>query len=419
MNQRYRRPAIAATAALMISLTACSTKGATTTSNSGDGTKAGPGVTASTITLGVLTDLSGPAAPLGKSALQAQQLYLDQVNQAGGVCDRQVKLVVRDHAYDVQKAVAAYSEIQPQIAAMGQLLGSAQTSALLDTIEKDELLTLIGGNSASVLGHEHAQLIGATYGIEMVNGMDFLVKTAKLTSGNKVGMVYQDGEYGGNALAGARFAAKKAGITLVEQTIKPTDTDMTAQVTALKAAGVKAIAFSGTPTQTASLVGVAAATGLKVPVLASSPAFVPQLLGTPAKPALEKMLFLSTGQPALSSENPAVQKLVSDYQKKYPKDQLNQAIEVGAINGKLITDTLKAACEAKDLSRSGISTALRTLKEFDNGLGAVQDYSDSKKAPARKTFILQPASGVPGGLKTVQDATESPALNEYLSTNNG
>lgn len=419
MNRHRRNAAFALLIALLIPLPACSAKGATDTRDAKDGIKTGPGVTDTTITLGELTDLSGPTVAMGKSSLQAQQLYLDGVNAAGGVCGRQVKLLTRDHGYDVQKAVGAYTEIQPQIAAMAQLLGSGQTAALLDTIEKDKLLTFVGGNSASLLGHPHVQLVGTTYGIESVNGTDFLVKAAKLAPGDKVGIVYQDGDFGGNSLKGARFAAKKAGLQLVEQTIKPTDTDMTAQVTALTAARVKAVVFAGTPAQTASLVGVAAATGLRIPVLANSPAFVPQLLGTPAKPALEKLLYLSSAQPALNSDNPGVVKLVADYQRKYPGQPLNQAVELGAANAKLVVDTLKAACEAKDLSRDGITAALRTLKQFDNGLGSVQDYSDPAKAPSRKTYILQPAEGVPGGLKTVQDAVEAPALAEYLTSEKG
>ncbi|GAA5020201.1 hypothetical protein GCM10025734_74210 [Kitasatospora paranensis] len=235
------------------------------------------------------------------------------------------------------------------------------------------------------------QLVGTTYGIEMVNGIDFLVRTAKLAPGDKVGIVHQDGDFGANSLAGARFATQKAGLQLVEQTVKPTDKDMTPQVTALAAAGVKAVLFAGTPGQTASLVGVAAATGLKVPVLANSPAFVPELLATPVKPALEKMLYISAAQPALNSPIPGVAQLVADYQQKYPNQPLNGAAELGAVNAKLLTDTLKAACQAKDLSREGITTALRTLKQFDNGLGSTQDYSDpAKPPPARPTSCSPP-----------------------------
>ncbi len=85
----------------------------------------------------------------------------------------------------------------------------------------------------------------AAYDIDMVNGVDFLVRTAKLQPGDKIGHVYFEGEYGENALAGATYAARQHKLSIVEQKIKPTDQDLTAQVTALKQAGVKATRYAG------------------------------------------------------------------------------------------------------------------------------------------------------------------------------
>ncbi|WP_338692787.1 ABC transporter substrate-binding protein [Streptomyces sp. Q6] len=415
MNRTHLGTAAVAVS-LVLTLAGCSGKtGSSADGTNAGGVKTGPGVTADAIRVGIITDLTGPAAPLGKPSLQATQLYVDQVNAAGGVCGRKLKLVVRDHGFDVQKAVAAYAEVQPQVAALGSLLGSAQTAALLDSIERDGLVTMVGGNAASSLGHQHIQVMSTTYDLDMINGVDWLVRTQGLKSGDEIGLVHQPGEYGENAAEGVRFAAKKAGLDLVVRTVKPTETDMTAQVTALGAAKVKAIVFAGTPGQTASLVGVAAATGLKVPVLAHAAAYVPQLLATPAKPALEKMLYVTGGVPALSSDLPGVKKLVKDYRAKYPKEELNVGVQVGTTNGAVLVEALKAACEAKDLSRAGITAGLRTLKRFDKGMGSVLDFSDPAKSPSRKSYVLRPAAGVPGGLKTVQDATEVPAVAEYLA----
>lgn len=420
MNRRHLiRAAVVATSAALV-LTGCSTKaGDSAGSSDKSGIKTGPGITDSAIKVGALTDISGPFAPLGKSALQAQQLYVKQVNAAGGVCGRQIELLVRDHGFDVQKAVAAYAEMEPQIAAFGELVGSAQTAALLDSIKKDKLQAIAIGASSTVLGHPQLRLMASTYDIDMANGVGFLVTAAKLRKGDKVGHVYIDGEYGGSAAEGVRFAALKAGITLVSQTVKPTDKDLTAQVTALRAAGVKAIVFSGVPAQTASLVGVAAATGLKVPVLASGPAYMPQLLATPAKPALEKMLYVASPWPAPGGSDPLTKKLVDDYTKAYPKDPINQGAQAGNAAGSVLVGTLKAACEAKDLSREGIGKALRSLTAYSEGFHEPQNFSDPAKASSTKTYIVQPAAGVPGGLKQVQGPIEHPALAEYLATPRG
>lgn len=416
MNRKHLGITAAVTASLVLTLTGCSSKAESpSTDASSGGIKTGPGVTDTAIRVGIITDLTGAAAPLGKPSMQAARMYVDEVNSEGGVCGRKIELLVRDHGFDVQKAVAAYAEVQPEVAALGSLLGSAQTAALLDSIESDGVVTMVGGNSASSLGHDHVQVMNTTYDLDMINGFDWLVKAKGLKAGDKVGLVHQPGEYGENAAEGVRFAAKKAGVELVVQTVKPTDTDMTAQVTALGAQKVKAIAFAGTPGQTASLVGVAAAGGLQVPVLAHAAAYVPQLLDTPAKPALLKMLYVTGGVPALSSELPGVKKLVADYRAKYPKEQLNVGIQVGGTNGAVLVEALRAACASKDLSREGITAGLRTLKNFDKGMGSVLDFSDPAKSPNRKSYVLQPADSVPGGLQNVQDATEVPAIAEYLA----
>jgi ABC-type branched-subunit amino acid transport system substrate-binding protein len=64
----------------------------------------GPGVTADTITLGVLTDQSGPFAGASLGIAQGRQLFWDARNADGGVCGRTVEFDVKDHAYNAQNA---------------------------------------------------------------------------------------------------------------------------------------------------------------------------------------------------------------------------------------------------------------------------------------------------------------------------
>src|SRR5450756_3058750 len=96
-----RRSAVAGLAALAVAAaaTGCSTKAKNDTGSgsSSGGTaagsvKTGRGVTADTITIAELTDLTGIFAALGKNITQANQLYWDQKNAAGGVCGRKVNL---------------------------------------------------------------------------------------------------------------------------------------------------------------------------------------------------------------------------------------------------------------------------------------------------------------------------------------
>ncbi|MCK2215812.1 ABC transporter substrate-binding protein [Actinomadura sp. ATCC 31491] len=380
----------------------------------GDGVKTGPGVTADTITLSLLTDLTGPYASLGKSLTQAQQLYFDQANQAGGICGRKIETVVRDHGYDAQKAMAAYAEVAPKTAAIPQFIGSPMVTALKDKITTDKILTIPMAWATGLLGSEAIQVTGTTYDVDMINGLDFLMKEKGLKSGDKIGHLYFEGDYGESALAGSKYAAGKLGLTVVEQKIKATDQDMTAQVAAFKKAGVKAVLVSVGPRQAASLVGVALAGGMDVPFMGSNSAYSPQLLQTPAAPALLKDFYYVTAGAPISAPLPAYQKLITDYQAKYAGQPLDSGVAAGWTAAVIVGDALRKACENKDLSRAGIIAAHRSQKAWEAGLGGTpMDFSVYDRPASRSSYIVKPDKQAVGGAVIVKEAAVSELAEGY------
>ncbi|GHD25760.1 ABC transporter substrate-binding protein [Streptomyces galbus] len=420
MNVTHRTPGLAlasALTALLLAATGCSSKAdGSGTSDGADGVKGGPGVSAKTVRLGALTDLTGPYATLGKSIVQAQQMWADQTNADGGICGRKVEIVVKDHGYDVQKAVTAYADIAPDVVALPQVIGSPVVAALLDDVERDHLLTFPQAWAASLLGHSSVQVLGTTYDVDMIAAVDFLTRTKGLKKGDSIGHVYFEGDYGSNALEGSTWAARKAGLKVVGQKIKATDTDLSAQVSALRAAGVKAVLISAGPAQTASLVGVAASKGLKVPVVSSAPGFAPQLMKTPAAPALAGLLNVVSAAPAVSSDLPGVRRMVAAYQKKYPGALVDSGVLSGYNAAELLGADLKKACAAGSLAREDVVKAHRSQKNADTGLGTPQDFSDVDRPASLKTYVLKPDAGAVGGLVEAELAHEVPGAQEYLAS---
>jgi ABC-type branched-subunit amino acid transport system substrate-binding protein len=417
MGKIGSRAGVAALALLAVAAASCAsgkaTGGGGTTATGGDGVKTGPGVTATTITVGVLTDLTGPYASLGKSLTQAQQLYFDQVNTAGGACGRKYEVVVRDHGYDTQKAVAAYTEIAPKSAAIPQFIGSPMVTALKQRIDRDQLLTIPMAWATSLLGSRAIQVTGTTYDLDMINGVDFLTKEKGIKSGDKIGHLYFEGDYGESALNGSKYAAGKLGLQIVEQKIKATDQDMSAQVAAFKAAGVKAVLVSVGPKQAASLVGVALAGGMDVPFVGSNSAYAPQLLATPAAPALLKDFYVMTAGAPISAELPAMKKLAADYQAKYPGQTLDNAIPTGWAAALIVDDAIKKACAAKDLSHAGILAAHRSQSSFEGGLGTPMDFTSVDKPSSRASYVLKPDKAALGGSVILKEAAVSDLAKDY------
>jgi ABC-type branched-subunit amino acid transport system substrate-binding protein len=403
---------------LLVVLAGCGSKGESNKSSSGGGgsgaVKLGPGVTAKTITLGVLTDLSGVFAPLGKPTMQANQLFWKEKNAQGGVCGRQVKLVVKDHGYDPQKAVVQYRELSSQVAGLNQLLGSPITAALLPSLKNDQMVSLLAAWPSSLLPNDNIIITGTTYDVEMINGLDYLLQQGKLKKGDKIGHIYFEGEYGENGLKGSKYFAQKNGMTIVEQKIKATDEDMTGQVAALKRAGVKAIAFTTAPTQLASVAGIAASQGLNVPLVGNNPTYDPALLKTPAAKALEANAYIVSSIAPYNLDKPAVQKVASDYSEAYPKDVPKGSAPFGYVQSQLMFNILNQACKNKDLSRPGLVKAAHQLKGIDTGglTAAPLDYTTVGQPSERAVYIAQPAS-VPGGLNALPQTFESDTAKSY------
>ncbi|WP_320784274.1 ABC transporter substrate-binding protein [Streptomyces sp. CRN 30] len=409
------RAAAGALAALLV-LSGCSAKAGD--GGAGEratgGVRTGKGISGGTIELGLLTDMTGVYATLGKSVTQSQQLYFEQLNADGGVCGHKISLTVRDHGYDPQRAVAAYTELEPEVLGFPQFLGSPFVAAVEQRVEdRDKALVLPQAWAHSLLGSPYIRVIGSTYDVETINAIDFLMKEEGIAAGDKVGHVYFEGDYGESAVEGSRHMAREAGLTLVEQKIKPTDNDMTAQVAALKKAGVKAVVISAGPRQAASLVGVAAAGGFDVPVIGNNSAFSPQLLATQAGPALMRNYYVASPSLPIGADTDRAKQLVADYKAAYPEDSLDNGVVAGWTAAGVFTEALKEACAAKDLTREGVGEALLSLDAFDNGFGVRQDFSDPEVPTSRESVVLKPDKAVTGGMRVVREPTASEAARAY------
>jgi ABC-type branched-subunit amino acid transport system substrate-binding protein len=416
----FRRGALAAfSGALAVAMlvTGCATtKPADSPSSSGGTLQTGPGVTATSITLGVLTDRTGPFAGAGAGIELGRKLFWDAQNAQGGVCKRKVEFTVKDHAYKTDQAVTAYTQIKENVLALDELLGSPEIAALSDTIKEDKMPTLAVSWSSSLLSNPYVILSGTTYDVEMINGLQWLMENKGLAKGSKVGHIYLEGDYGGNALAGSKAAAKEYGLTIVDTKVKATDTDLTAQVTALKNQGVKFVLLTGSSAQTASAVSVAEANGFDMTFLGSNPTFSPALLAGPAKAALEKRFFAVTSVAPYASTAAGPTKLRTELTSKFP-DQAKSGsafVVYGYGQGMIMYKILEAACKAGALTRAGVLKAFQSLTTVEtDGLIAKLDYSKPGQIPARQVYVVKPDATVPGGLSQVQDLFAAPLATSF------
>ncbi|MBU1741195.1 MAG: ABC transporter substrate-binding protein, partial [Proteobacteria bacterium] len=65
------------------------------------------GVTRDQIVIGSVQDLSGPLAGWSTPWKLGMEMRIQEINKAGGIYGRKLKLVVQDHGYDPKRAIMA------------------------------------------------------------------------------------------------------------------------------------------------------------------------------------------------------------------------------------------------------------------------------------------------------------------------
>jgi ABC-type branched-subunit amino acid transport system substrate-binding protein len=402
-----------AVAAIAFVAGACSAT-AVAASPAGAEVETGPGVSDDTIRLGVLTDQSGPFAGASLGIAQGRQLFWDSRNEAGGVCGRTVEFDVKDHAYNAQNATSLYAAMEPDVLAFDELLGSPMIAALVPTIAEDAVLTMAVSFSSTLLDNPYVVVTGATYDIEMINALQWLVDEGRVAAGETVGHIYLEGDYGENALAGARFAAEQLGVTISEQKVQPTDTDLTAQVTALDEAGAKVVLLTTTPPQAASAVSIAQANGLDLSFVGSNPSFSPALLESPAAAALQDSYVMVSSIAPYASDAPGPSTVRDAYSASFADQTPTHFVLYGYAQGEVMAQILEAACASGALTREGLLAAFQSLSDVDTaGLVAPLDFSTPGEPPAREVYVLAPDAALDGGLTVVEDLFTSSLAADY------
>src|SRR3954452_19406177 len=122
---------VAGASALALMLAGC---GGRSGSSGGSGGGSSPGITDTTLTLGITTPLSGATAGPGTCTVAGIKAYFGAKNAAGGVKfgdgkTRTVEIQALDYTYDPQKAKANYDQLKGDVFAMTAGLGTPTNRA--------------------------------------------------------------------------------------------------------------------------------------------------------------------------------------------------------------------------------------------------------------------------------------------------
>ncbi len=413
----YQLLAICAAGAAVLAVAACGTSTSSSSASSAAAgvLKAGPGtdLATKTITLGNIAALSGPAAPLGLPALAGTETAVKAINAAGGVDGFKLKLDVQDAAYVPQNAVTAFNGMESSVA-MVINFGSQTTLAILPAVKADNVLVMPQSWDSAWDNVPNLAPLGTPYAYDIANGLDYLDKVKHL--GTKVGIIYQDDAYGADGLRGFKAVVTGDHLDNVAQaTFAVTDTDFTAQVQKMKAAGAQIVVLTALPSASGPIVGTAATLGYFPTYLFQGPAWLEQLMtktgalgapATPIAPALTKSTYVTAfGTPWGNPNAPGMAAMLAAVKKYDPSQLPSVYFELAWMQTHLAAAILQKAIQDKDLTRQGMLNARLHLGSFDTG-GITQaiDYTSALGPPSTKSIISRVDPSVLGFLKPIESA---------------
>jgi ABC-type branched-subunit amino acid transport system substrate-binding protein len=391
---------------LTLFVSACGANGNGTTAFKG-----GPGVdlTNKTITLGILTPLTGPvAAPIGIPITTGIETYFQAVNAHGGIDGFQVKFNKQDSQYNPQTQVQLYNQIHDQVAMIGESLGSPTTQAIVSLATRDQMLVSAASLDSILARQQYMILIGTPYRLQVENAFDYVVN--KLGVANpKVGIIYQDDAYGQDGLAGYQEAIGCYNLSDVARaTYELTDTSFTAQVTKMKTAGAQYVILTAIPTVAAGIIGAAAQLSYFPHWIMQSPAWANGLLKV--SPTFTGLLQQTTWVVAQGAQwgdttSPGMAEMLQNIQTYAPSQQPDGYFQFGYAEAKVTYAILKKAADNKDLSRAGLYNAFNSLGTVDLGglYGANAHYGSSPndRVPTRDNSVYGIDTTIPNNFKNL------------------
>lgn len=201
-----------------------------------------PGLSAKEIVLGNLNPLTGGAAASGIAQLNGLQLAAEEINAAGGIHGRIIKVIPLDSECNPTKGVAALRKLIAEgiFAVTGEYC-SGVAMAINPVFEKEEIPMVYSGSVTSRIVFPvqkwvfQGQGAGSQYDISWGRAK-FLVE---MLHAKKIAFFYQANEFGENDLENFRVALKKKYNTdiVLALPFNMGDSDYTAQVIKAKDAG--------------------------------------------------------------------------------------------------------------------------------------------------------------------------------------
>jgi ABC-type branched-subunit amino acid transport system substrate-binding protein len=361
------------------------------------------------IYLGTVSDLrDGPLAETGQAMTAGISAFWQRVNEAGGIGGYDVDVVthVGDSGYAPRGHRLAFDSIRDRVLALAHTLGVPQTAGIVADLEDGAIVAVPGSASST---WEFADVIaesGASPCVELANAVDFVAEQDGPPG--VVAAVHYPGDYGEDAAAGARAAARRLGARFVDVVTPSGHQRQGPAIDRLLAENPGLIAIATGPAELAVIVREAAARGYTGRFVGASPGWDEELTGTPAMDVLRER-YLQALPWAPWNANTLGHRAMRD---ALGEERPSEAAVAGWVSQYPLLAALRRAVAAGPPTRGALLSALGSLESVDaEGMlpAAAGDFAaPPPQAAFRQSVLASVDPAAPTGLSLREDFFTGP-----------
>jgi ABC-type branched-subunit amino acid transport system substrate-binding protein len=397
----------------------------------GGGGKSSEGVTKTTVTIGSHQPLTGPAAPGYSEIAPASNAFFKYVNSQGGINGRTIKYIYKDDGYNPTNTVNVVKQLvlQNKVFAIFDGLGTPTHTKVVKFLNTEKVPDLFVASGCPCWDDGSAQ--PQTFGWQpsyKIEGKLLGQYLKQHFAGKKIGVFYQDDDFGKGGLDGLKTQLTGSQIVAAEP-YQPGNTNVAPQITKLKDKGVQVLVDFTIPAYTALGQLTSLKLGYKPQLVVSNVGIDPTTVGALLKEfskgkastaLIEGAITDAYLPPPTDASNPWIKlfkKVHDKYDKSAPFDgnveygmavayTFAQALKAAGKNP--TRDSLVKAVEAGGLSGPGL-VPFRYSDTVHGGYGGAQiaTVKNGKITLQGTPLMTDPDTGPITPYKTPQPAPEA------------
>jgi branched-chain amino acid transport system substrate-binding protein len=332
------------------------------------------------IVLGVIAPLTGSKAEQGMQFKEGAELAVADLNKAGGVLGRQLRLEVLDDEGQPKNAVAAAQKLAANRSVVGVIgpSSTASSRAALPILERAKLVTISPSASTASLVTDHKYMYLMSPAIPFYGPLVPRFAQQELGA-KKIAIVKVKDDWGLGVSRAVQDYARQHGMTVVaEVEYAQGDRDFKTHLTAVKEKAPDVVILNTHYTEGAIITKQARELGLTAPIVVQGTNVYPQyaeIAGQAAEGSIGWVDFLA------SLDDPGVKRAVARFEQAFGKPPLNYHITSYDAVG-VIADAVKKVGNTED--REAIARTVGQLRDFSGLVGKVS--YDDKRLPVRELF---------------------------------